>query len=135
MLIGFAVLTLAAMASAFIATDITQGYLRDKAVIDSWQLLLERSAHGHTNLFALVHVCFGLTMPYSTLGPKAKAWQTVGIALGTLGMAVGMNVRARLGPTDGVDLAEIVVGGMLSCALAAIAAHAYGLAAKLRQRG
>lgn len=135
MLIGFSVLALAAMAGAFIATDITQGYLRDKVVLESWALLLQKSAHGHTNLFALVHVCFGLTMPYSALPMRVKGWQTVGLALGTLGMAVGMTVRSFLGPTDGVDVAELAVGGMLSAALVAIASHAFGLAAKLKARG
>jgi hypothetical protein len=134
MMVGFLVLALAAAAGAFVATDITDGYLRDKALLETWQLLLSKSAHGHTNLFALTHVAFGLTLPYSKFGTRTKTWQTAGLLLGTLAMGPVMVARAYYGPTDGVDPIAILLGVMLSAALAAIASHAAGLGAKLMQR-
>ena len=133
MAIGFGVLVLAAAAGAFIATDLTRAHLMDKEQIASWALLLQSSAHGHTNLFATVHICFALTLPYSVLPRRVKIWQTAGLSLGTFAMSIGMLVRSYLGPRAGIDPLELVIGVMLSCALAALALHAYGLAAKLHR--
>lgn len=134
MMFGFLVLSLAAAAGAFIATDITDGYLRDKALLETWQLLLSKSSHGHTNLFAMIHIALGLTLPYSLLSPRVKLLQTVGLGLGTLAMGPLMIARAYIGPTDGIDPNAVAIGIMLSCALAAIASHAAGLGAKLMRR-
>lgn len=134
MMLGFTALAIAAAAGAFIATDITDGYLRDKALLETWSLLLTKSSHGHTNLFALTHIAFGLTYPYSAFSPRVKLWQTVGLALGTLAMGPVMLMRAYAGPFAGVDPIAIALGVMLSCALAALASHAAGLGAKLMQR-
>ena len=134
MFFGFLVLFLAAAAGAFVASDLTAGYLKDKAFLDTWVMVLNKSSHGHTNLFALTHIAFGLTMPYSALPPRVKLWQTVGLALGTLAMGPGLLARAQLGPTESTDVNAIVVGVLLSCALAALFSHAAGLAAKLYRR-
>jgi hypothetical protein len=134
MMFGFLALFLAAAAGPFLATEITSGYLRDKALLDTWTLLLQKSSHGHTNLFGLVHIAFGLTMPYSILPTRAKLLQTIGFGLGTVAMGVVMLVRAALGPVDGIDPTEIALGVMLSCALAALGTHALGLAGKLLQK-
>ncbi len=131
---GFFILFLAAAAGAFIADDMTTGYLKDKAILETWDLLLTKSAHGHTNLFALIHVAFGLTMAHSAFSLRIKLLQTVGLVLGTSAMAVLMLVRAKLGPTEDVDVVGILIGVLLSCALAAIASHAAGLAAKMLRR-
>ncbi len=133
MIIGFAVLFFAASAGSFIAFDITEGFLKDKAILDSWKLLLMRSAHGHTNLFALVHIAFGLTLPYSSLSSKIKALQTVGLGLGTLAMSILMMLRAWQGPTEEIDVIAIVTGGFLSASLCAIASHCYGLLYKWKR--
>jgi hypothetical protein len=135
MLIGFAVLFLAAAAGAFLASDITTGFLRSKAFLDTWGMVLTKSSHGHTNLFALIHIAFGLTMPYSTLSLRLKKAQTVGLLLGTLAMGPGMLVRATMPPSEGIDVVAYVIGVGLSCALAAMFAHAAGLGAKLLARG
>jgi hypothetical protein len=131
---GFCVLFLAASAGAFIADDLTTAYLKDRAMLETWAMTLTKSAHGHTNLFALIHIAFGLTMAYSALPARIKLLQTIGLGLGTLAMAVLMLVRARLGPTEDLDVVGIVIGVLLSCALAALASHAAGLAAKLLKR-
>ena len=135
MFFGFLVLFLAAAAGAFVASDLTAGYLKDKAFLDTWVMVLSKSSHGHTNLFALMHIAFGLTLPYSALPAKVKLWQTVGLVLGTLAMGPGLLARGWLGPTEGLDINAAVVGVLLSCALAALFAHAAGLAAKLYGRG
>ena len=134
MFFGFLVLFLAAAAGAFIATDLSSGYLQDKAFLDTWVMVLDKSAHGHTNLFALMHIAFGLTMPYSVFSNRVKLWQTIGFVCGTLAMGPGLLVRARLGPTAGTDVNEIVVGVLLSCTLVALFTHAAGLGAKLYRR-
>ena len=134
MLIGFSVLAFAAAAGAFLATDITAGYLHDKALLETWRLLLLKSAHGHTNLFGTLHVLLGLTLPYSALKPSVKKAQTIGLLLGTLAMGPGMMIRAFAGPFEGVDATEGVIGLMLTAALAALATHAYGLGLKLMKR-
>jgi hypothetical protein len=135
MTIGFALIFLAAALGPFVATEITSGYLRDKALLETWRLLLQKSSHGHTNLFGMLHVAFGLTLPYSALSGRLKKLQTVGLVLGSCAMGPVLLVRAALGPVDGIDLTEIVAGAFLSCALAAIALHAYGLALKTFRRG
>src|SRR4051812_12910773 len=114
MMIGFLVLSIAAAAGPFLATDITAGYLHDKALLETWSLLLQKSSHGHTNLFGTLHVLFGLTLPYSALGNRVKKLQTIGLALGSLGMGPVLLVRAALGPTAGLDPTEIVIGTFLS---------------------
>lgn len=134
MMFGFLVLFLAAAAGAFLATDLTDGYLKDRAFLDTWVLTLTKSAHGHTNLFATIHVVFGLTMPYSIFSSRMKTAQTVGLVLGTLAMGPGMLVRAYSGPVAGLDAIEVVIGVMLSCALIALFSHAAGLAGKLLKR-
>lgn len=134
MLIGFMTLFFAAAAGSFIATSMTDAFLHDKAIIDTWTHLLQRSAHGHTNLFGLIHICFGLTMPYSALTPRIKLFQTVGLSLGTCAMGPLMLWRAAAGPSENVDMSSFVIGSLLSAALVAMGAHAFGLLIKLQRR-
>lgn len=134
MLIGFAVLFLAAAAGSFIATSLTEAFLHDKALLDTWSTLLQRSAHGHSNLFGLIHICYGLTLPYSMLSRRIKLWQTVGLGLGTIAMGPLMMWRASAGPSEAVDLTSALIGACLSAALIALAAHALGLWMKLARR-
>lgn len=133
-LIGFTVLFLAAAAGAFLATTITDGFLYDKVILESWAHLLQRSAHGHTNLFGVLHICLGLTMPYSQLSPKTKMVQTAGLSLGTIAMGPLMLIRAAVGPSSEIDLSGIVIGICLSAALLALAIQIFGLSLKLIRR-
>jgi hypothetical protein len=125
--IGFAVLTITAAAGAFLATDITTAYVKDQALLGSWSLLLQKSAHGHTNLFGMLHVLFGLTVAYSAFSPKVKSWQTCGLALGTVAMGPMMLVKAATPPVEGYDALGLIMGA----ALAALASHALGVGLKL----
>ncbi len=132
--LGFSVIFFAASAGAFIATDLAEQFLRGSALeMLQWQPTIERSAHGHSNLFGILHIALGLTIPYSHLSNKFKFWQTSGLALGTFAMGPLMMIRAALGPIDGYDLNGLLIGGCLSAALAAIATHTIGLALKLRR--
>ena len=130
MLIGFIVLSLIAAAGSFIATDMTEAFLNDKEILFTWETMLLRSAHGHTNLFAVLHICFGLTMSYSTLSIRIKKLQTWGLFLGTFAMGPLMFWRAKVGPVSDVDATELLIGLFLSCALVALVSHSYGLAMK-----
>ncbi len=133
-LIGFVTLFFAACAGSFISVEMTKGFVHDPMLLNSWQLTLMRSAHGHTNLFAIIHVIMGLTLPYSTLSLRVKRWQTFGLLLGTLAMSIGMMFRSWGIPNEGLDAGQVIVGVMLSCALAAMGVHAVGIGKKLVMR-
>jgi hypothetical protein len=131
MLLGFLALFFAAAAGSFIAFDTTEAFVKDPGLLNSWQLLINRSAHGHTNLFGLTHIAMGLTFPYSILSLRAKKIQTLGLLAGTFAMSVLMLARSYVGPANGIDILDVATGACLSCALMAIACHCYGLAKKI----
>ncbi|MFW7380166.1 MAG: hypothetical protein ACOH5I_15235 [Oligoflexus sp.] len=135
MLIGFVVLFLAAAGGAFIASDLTTGFLRDPEILSSWQTTLLTSAHGHTNLFAMIHILFGLSLPYSKLPLKVKHWQTFGLLAGTIAMGPGMMYRAFKGPTETLDISGLLVGLGLSAALITLISHSAGLYLHASRRG
>lgn len=133
-LIGFVVLFLAASAGAFIANDLTESFLKDRELLNTWNAVLARSAHGHTNLFAILHICFGLTIPYSVFSSRVKFLQTIGLSAGTFAMGPLMLVRSFAPPTDSLDVTAILIGICLSGALVMIFSHACGLAGKIMRR-
>ncbi|SMF72915.1 hypothetical protein [Pseudobacteriovorax antillogorgiicola] len=131
MVIGFGVLFFAAASGSFIAFDLTEGYLRDNTLLDSWQSVLMQSSHGHTNLFASIHILMGLTLPYTRL-PFSWQWvQTFCFFCGTMAMGPGMMARAYAGPTDTLDPTGILVGVGLSLALLALLSHFAALSFRL----
>lgn len=129
--IGFGVLFFAAASGGFIAFDLTEGFMRDKALLDTWQSTLLQSSHGHTNLFAMIHILFGLTVIYGRLSHTMQSLQTLGLSLGTLAMGPGMMWRAYSGPSDTLDVTGLVVGIGLSCALLSIFSHFMALSYRL----
>lgn len=132
--IGFSVLFLAAAAGAFIANDLTEAFVRDKELLNSWNAILTRSSHGHTNLFAILHICFGLTIPYSVFSIKIKKLQTFGLLAGTFAMGPLMMVRASAPASEGFEVTTILIGICLSLSLAMIFSHACGLLGKIMDR-
>jgi hypothetical protein len=134
MFLGFLVLTLVAAAGSFVATDVTVAYLRDQKALETWRLLIAKSSHGHTNLFAMIQILYGLTMPYSPLSNRVKKLQSLGLFLGILAMGPVMLIRGYLGPMESLDLVEVCLGTMLSCALLSLLSHAAGLGLKLLRR-
>jgi hypothetical protein len=127
MTFGFFVITVAACAGAFIATDLTEVFVQNHDTVNSWELILERSAHGHTNLFGMLHILFGLTIPYSHLTIKVKKMQTFGLVCGTLAMSIGMYFKAHTAPSLDVDIWSALIGTSLSLALVSLGAHCAGL--------
>ena len=130
MLIGFSLIFFAAAGGPFLAFDATDAFIHDPSIMDSWLFTLLTSAHGHTNLFGMLHVLFAFSMPYSLLNVRLKKLQTIGIGMGSFWMSVLMILRANLGPVAGYDLLGVFTGVCLSAALAAIGLHCYGLAMK-----
>lgn len=134
MLIGFLVLSIAAAAGAFIASELTDAYVSDPGLVKAWGPTLRASAHGHVNLFALTHIALGLTLPYSRFGTRIKLAQTIGLACGLVAMGPLMLWRAALGAPRGTDAVGVAIGLLLAVALAALASHAAGLGARLIER-
>lgn len=135
LVIGFTVLFVAAAGGAFVANDLSEAFLRDHELLNSWNAVLQRSAHGHTNLFGMLHICFGLTIPYSIFSDRIKKLQTWGLAAGTFAMGPLMIVRSSLPPTEGLDVMSVVIGIFLSAALAMLFSHSCGLLGKYMKRG
>lgn len=133
-IIGFAVIFLAACAGSFIAFDLTEGFLKDPKILSSWQMALLKSAHGHSNLFGILHILFGLTLVYSPFSNKLKVLQTIGFTLGTLAMGPGMMIRAYGGPSESLDVIGIMIGVGLSGAFLSLLSHCGALAYRFSQR-
>ena len=134
MALGFFLLCFSAMGGSFIAFDLTEGYLKDPEILTSWQLALQKSSHGHTNLFAMIHILMGLTLSYSVLSQKVKILQTWFLAAGSVAMGPLMLMRAAAGPSSSFDLIGLSIGGGLSLSFAALALHFFGLAGKLMEK-
>jgi len=126
MALGFAWICVAAAAGAFVSTSLTEQFLNEIQHKD-WLLTLKTSAHGHTNMFAVIHILFGLTMPYSMVNNRVKRLQTYGITLGTIAVAFGLLAIGFRGPVRGLHLFEVLTGAFLSCALLALIVHVYGI--------
>ncbi|RZA13013.1 MAG: hypothetical protein EOP10_30445 [Proteobacteria bacterium] len=127
MAIGFSVLFLAACAGAFVSFDMTEAFLKDTTQLHNWQATLLASAHGHTNLFAMLHILLGLTFPYSSLSNRIKAWQTGGLFAGVIAMGPLMMIRASYGPSASLEGMGLLIGALLSLALLTLASHAAAL--------
>ena len=127
MALGFLVLFFAACGGAFVAFDMTEAYLRNTEQLHSWQNVLLSSAHGHTNLFGMLHILFGLTLPYSPLPSRWKVAQTLGLFAGVIAMGPLMMVRSAWGPSESLEGIGLVIGIFLSAALLTLASHASAL--------
>ena len=131
---GFTLIVLSASAGAFIAVDLTHRFLEGQTSA-RWLEVLLATSHGHTSLFGLLHISFGLTLPYSIFSNGSKKIQSAGLAMGAIAMGPMMMVRAFLGPTASTEWNGLAIGGLLSCALLALSAHAFGIALKALKRG
>lgn len=130
LVLGFSTLFISASAGSFISTEISDAFIHDKAILESWQLMLKRSSHGHVALFGIIQILFGLTMNYSGLTTKIKKLQSVGLSLGVLAMGPGLLARAVEGPKKDIDYLAIILGVFLSIWLITIISHIYGLLRK-----
>ncbi len=134
MALGFFVLFFAACAGAFVAFDMTQAFLHDLKQLNTWEMTLLQSAHGHSNLFGILHIVLGLTLPYSPLTARWKHIQTLGLFGGVLAMGPGMIMRALAGPSEFFAALRLSIGVGLSMALVSIGTHAAALFYKLMRR-
>ena len=135
MMFGFGVLFFAAAAGVFLSQDITSSIIHDEKYLTSWVYILKRSAHAHTNLFGMLHVLFGLTLPYSELSSRCKYYQTIGLVCGTVAMAVGLLLQAWQGPKDSIyDLIGLFMGLLLGAALLTLISHASGIYMKFSRK-
>jgi len=127
MIIGFAVLVFAASGGFFLATEQTESFAAGSAAKSTWWFAVATSAHGHTNLFGMIHILLGLTMAYSKAGPRVKLLQSIGVGLGTFTMSFLMLVRSLRPPESGRDFLGYLIGIMLSASLLALTSHVMGL--------
>lgn len=134
MAIGFFTLFFAACAGAFVSFDMTQAYLHDLTQLDTWQMTLLKSAHGHSNLFGMLHIALGLTLPYSPMSSFWKKIQTACMFAGVLAMGPGMMMRAFAGPSESFDPIGLAIGVGLSMSLACLGTHTAALFYKLMRR-
>jgi hypothetical protein len=134
MALGFMVLFFAACAGAFVAFDMTQAFLHDITQLETWEMTLLKSSHGHSNLFGLLHIVLGLTLPYSPLTLRWKTVQTVCMFGGVLAMGPGMVMRAMAGPSESFDALGLSIGVGLSMALVSLGTHTAALFYKLLRR-
>lgn len=130
-LFGFILIFLSSSAGIFLSFDQTRAHLSDEMELLSWWMQLSASAHGHTNLFGMLHVLLGLTMPYAHQGFRLSVAKTVGLGLGSISMSLLMYFKALGQPTLEYDFLGVLIGICLSLALASIALHMLGLAMKL----
>jgi hypothetical protein len=125
--LGFFIITIAASAGAFVATDLTEAFRMDAEHLQSWTIVLQQSAHGHSSLFGLIHICLGLSIPYSVFGLRVKKLQSLGLFAGTFAMGPLMIIRSLELPASDMDLVGILIGICLSSALIALCTHCAGL--------
>lgn len=130
MFIGFVFIFLSASAGFFLSTEHTRAHVEGGEMLNSWWLQLSSSAHGHTNLFGVLHVILGLTMPYSFKAKWIRIVQTSGLFLGGIAMSFLMFLRAQSAPTLEYDFVGILIGVCLSASLVAIGLQLAGLAIK-----
>ena len=130
-LIGFIAIFLSACAGVFLSFDTCDAINHNQSILSSWSHILFTSSHGHTNLFGLLHIAFGVTLPYSKLTIAVKKIQTLFLASGTFSMSVLLYSRAIVGSPVGLDALAILSGLFLSLALVAIAGQCLGLCLKL----
>lgn len=128
---GFLVIFFGAAAGALVANDLTNSFI-DSAeslptLMGKWKLVIQSSAHGHTNLFGLIHIVTGLTMPYVRFEEKIKLGITCGLTLGVVAMGPLMIWRSFLQPIAHYDLNGVLIGICLAAALLATGIQTAGL--------
>jgi hypothetical protein len=133
MLLGFVFIFLSASAGFFLSEEFTRAHVMGGTDLNSWWLQLSASAHGHTNLFGIVHIMLGLTFPYSFKNTKIKVIQTIGMTLGSIAMSFLLYYRAGQTPSLEYDLIGILIGVGLTGTLVAIGLQILGISLKLNK--
>ena len=130
-LVGFWLIFIASCGGFFLADHRLESFLRGRPdELLSWWMVLQSSAHGHTNLFGMLHILSGLTLPYSSLNPPLKALQFISLLAGSLAMSALLVARSFHMPTHLADPLGVLIGLLLSCSLISIVLHISGLSIK-----
>ena len=87
--IGFSLIFVAACGGAFVALRSTESYIHGAAAAP-WELVLQASSHGHTNLFGMIHIMLGITMPYCRATMMVDRLKTFCLSAGSFAMGPGM---------------------------------------------
>ncbi len=136
LIIGFSSIILAACGGAFVANELTQNFvLKLLDQNQSWYLTMLKSAHGHTNLFGILHVLLGLTQPHSSSSLRVKRLQTLFLFLGTLAMGLGLLLQGFTPATDSINILSIIIGTCLGLSLVSLVSHLYGIMMKTKNLG
>ena len=131
-ILGFLTIILAASFGSFLANSITKQVLEDSLNDVSWQFVLLKSAHSHSNLFGFLQILFGLTLPYSKLSTRFKVFQTWGIFSGVISMSLILCAKSFFHPasvfSDFFYFTSVI---LLSLFIFSLCLHCYGLSLKL----
>ena len=132
--LGFWLIFFAASAGAFLATEAEKSFMHETGQWASWQMLLLRSAHGHTNLFGMLHVLLGLTFPYCKISFRLQLWETIGVGIGSFAMSFLLLARSFQPVGQDSPWYGWLIGACLSASLVAILHHACRLTLRLWAR-
>lgn len=129
MVIGFAIIFLSASFGTFIVVELEELFRSAPHLVNDWYMTLLQSSHGHSSLLGMIHILFGLTLPYSQLSATLKFYQTLALIAGSLAMGPILALRATV---DG-DLLVVISGLLLALFLFAIIFHAFGIYLRIRR--
>lgn len=137
MVLGFWWIFLASCGGFFLAQYRQQVYISggDPIQLLEWWMVLQKSAHAHTNLFGMIHILVGLTMPYSLISKVLKICLTGGLAIGSFTMSILVFVHAHLLPETIYSWVSVMIGVGLSLWLVSVAIHVSGLMIKWQRMG
>jgi hypothetical protein len=125
---GFLLVCIAAAAGPIIANDLTNNFATQLESgmphTRDWLTTLQSSAHGHLNLFGILHVLAGLTMPHARQTANTRFFVTAGLSAGAFAMGPMLLWRSHVIPSRVIDVSGIAIGVLLVFALAALATHA-----------
>ncbi len=133
-LIGWVGLVISAFAGVFIASDLSTEFINHSQMSETWKSVIIQSSHGHSNMFSMIHILFGLSLSYSVYSSRIKLIQTILLFMGLIAMGPLMYLRSNIKPTPDLGLVEVSIGICLSLSLLSMCSHCMGIASKLFKR-
>jgi hypothetical protein len=133
-LIGWLGLVIAAFAGVFIASDISTEFINSSQMSETWKSVIIQSSHGHSNMFSMIHILFGLSLSYSVYTSRVKFIQTIFLFMGLFAMGPLMYLRSNIKPTPEMGWVEVSIGVCLSLSLLSMCSHCLGIASKFFKR-
>jgi NADH:ubiquinone oxidoreductase subunit K len=135
-LLGFITLFFLAMSGLFLRKEVVDQYLASPDGLQSWRYMLMRSAHGHGNLFAIIQILYGVSLPYARSRNIARIFQTMGFFLGAFAMSTLVFLEAQSKPSPiGWSLNQLCIGACISAWSIAMVWHIYGLSSQFWKGG